>query len=112
MKRLHLHVSVPEIEPAIAFYSTLFNAGPGVVKDDYAKWMLDDPFVHLAISSRARSTGVDHVGIQVDSPDELGELTTRLKAAGDTTAYGEDVIPDAGATACCAPAAVPKQACC
>ena len=149
MKRLHLHVSVPEIEPAIAFYSTMFNAAPVVVKDDYAKWMLDDPFVNLAISSRARANGVDHVGIQVDSAEELGELATRLKAAGETTfdqeattccyaksdkswvtdpagvrwetffthgdatAYGEDVIPDnSGATACCAPAAAPKQACC
>lgn len=149
MKRLHLHVSVPAIEPAIAFYSTMFNAAPVVVKDDYAKWMLDDPFVNLAISSRARATGVDHVGIQVDSADELGELATRLKEAGETTfdqeattccyaksdkswvtdpagvrwetffthgdatAYGEDVIPDnTGATACCAPAAAPKTACC
>lgn len=94
MKRLHLHVSVPEMESAIAFYSTMFNAAPSVVKDDYAKWMLDDPFVNLAISSRARSAGVDHVGIQVDSPDELGELATRLKAAGET-------IFDQEATTCC-----------
>jgi hypothetical protein len=149
MKRLHLHVSVPEIEPAIAFYSTMLNAAPIVVKDDYAKWMLDDPFVNIAISSRARATGVDHVGIQVDSAEELGELATRLKEAGETTfdqeattccyaksdkswvtdpagvrwetffthgdatAYGEDVISDnTGATACCAPAAALKTACC
>ena len=85
MKRLHLHVSVPEIEPAIAFYSTLFNAAPAVVKDDYARWMLEDPRVNLAISSRARDTGVDHVGIQVESVEELGELASRLKAAGSTT---------------------------
>lgn len=94
MKRLHLHVSVPEIEPAIAFYTTLLNAVPSVVKDDYAKWMLDDPRVNLAISSRVRATGVDHVGIQVDSPDELGELAFRLKAAGETTF-------DQEATTCC-----------
>ena len=55
MKRLHLHVSVPAIEPAIAFYTTMLNAAPVVVKEDYAKWMLDDPLVNLAISSRARS---------------------------------------------------------
>ena len=94
MKRLHLHISVPEIEPAIAFYNTLFGAPPSVVKDDYAKWMLEDPRVNLAISSRARAPGVDHVGIQVDNSAELGELAARLKAAGETTF-------DQEATTCC-----------
>lgn len=94
MKRLHLHVSVPDIDQAITFYSTLFDAPPVVVKDDYAKWMLDDPRVNLAISSRARATGIDHVGIQVDAPDELSELATRLKAAGNITV-------DQEATTCC-----------
>jgi len=94
MKRIHLHISVPEIDPAIAFYSTLFGAPPSVVKHDYAKWMLDDPRVNLAISSRARAAGVDHVGIQVDSADELGALAGRLKAAGATTF-------DQEATTCC-----------
>ncbi|ATY34662.1 ArsI/CadI family heavy metal resistance metalloenzyme [Sphingomonas psychrotolerans] len=94
MKRLHMHVSVPNIEQAIAFYSTLFDAPPAVVKDDYAKWMLEDPRVNLAISSRARATGIDHVGVQVDSADELAELATRLKAAGSTTF-------DQEATTCC-----------
>ncbi|WP_423601646.1 ArsI/CadI family heavy metal resistance metalloenzyme [Sphingomonas sp. MS122] len=94
MKRLHLHVSVPDLEPAIAFYSTLFDASPSVVKDDYAKWMLEDPRVNLAISSRARSAGIDHVGVQVDSASELAELAGRLKAAGATTF-------DQEATTCC-----------
>ncbi|GGY92924.1 ArsI/CadI family heavy metal resistance metalloenzyme [Novosphingobium colocasiae] len=94
MKRLHLHVSVPDITQAVAFYTTLFDARPDVVKDDYAKWMLDDPRVNLAISSRARATGIDHVGIQVDTPDELAALATRLNAAGNTTF-------DQEATTCC-----------
>ena len=85
MKRIHLHVSVPDIDQAIAFYSVLFDAAPAVVKTDYAKWMLEDPCVNLAISSRARATGVDHVGIQVDSAAELGDLAGRLKAAGAQT---------------------------
>lgn len=94
MKRLHLHVSVPELEPAIAFYSTLFDAPPSVVKDDYAKWMIEDPRVNLAISSRARGAGIDHVGVQVGSTAELAELAGRLKAAGATTF-------DQEATTCC-----------
>ena len=72
MKRLPMH-------------STLFGAAPVVVKDAYGKWMLIDPRVNLAISSRARETGVDHGGIQVSSADQLGELATRLKAAGNIT---------------------------
>ena len=94
MKRLHLHVSVPELEPAISFYTTLFNAPPVVAKDDYAKWMLDDPRVNLAISSRARANGVDHVGIQVGTVGELAELSERLKSAGAATF-------DQEATTCC-----------
>ncbi|CAN5524638.1 ArsI/CadI family heavy metal resistance metalloenzyme [soil metagenome] len=94
MKRLHLHVSVPDLDRAIAFYSSLFDAAPTVARADYAKWMLDDPRVNLAISSRARATGIDHVGIQVDSAAELGELAARLKAAGNET-FDQD------ATTCC-----------
>lgn len=85
MKRLHLHVSVPDLAQSIQFYETLFGAPPTVVKADYAKWMLDDPKVNLAISQRDRAAGVDHVGIQVDSAAELGELADRLKAAGNVT---------------------------
>lgn len=94
MKRMHLHVSVPDLAKSIQFYETLFGAAPAVVKDDYAKWMLDDPKVNFAISERARATGIDHIGIQVDSADELGELAGRLKAAGADTF-------DQEATTCC-----------
>jgi len=85
MKRLHLHVSVPDLSQSIAFYETLFGAKPTVVKDDYAKWLLDDPRVNFAISQRERAAGLDHVGVQVDSRDELAELAGRLKAAGAQT---------------------------
>ena len=94
MKRIHLHVSVPNLAQSIQFYETLFGAAPAVVKDDYAKWMLDDTKVNFAISERARETGIDHIGIQVDSAEELGELAGRLKAAGAETF-------DQEATTCC-----------
>ena len=71
MKRMHVHVSVENIDNAIAFYSTLFAAQPAVVKPDYAKWMLEDPRVNFAISMRGRQPGFDHLGVQVESPDEL-----------------------------------------
>jgi catechol 2,3-dioxygenase-like lactoylglutathione lyase family enzyme len=91
---MHLHVSVPDLAQSIQFYATLFGARPTVVKDDYAKWMLEDPRVNFAISERGVATGVDHVGIQVGSPTELGELAGRLKAAGARTF-------DQAATTCC-----------
>jgi len=93
MKRMHLHVGVADLDQSIQFYQTLFGAPPSVVKDDYAKWMLDDPRVNFAISQRG-AVGVDHVGLQVDSAAELGELAGRLKAAGETTF-------DQTATTCC-----------
>jgi catechol 2,3-dioxygenase-like lactoylglutathione lyase family enzyme len=94
MKRMHLHVSVPDLGQSIQFYATLFGAPPAVVKDDYAKWMLDDPRVNFAISAHDRPAGVDHIGIQVESSAELGELSARLKAAGAQT-FDEE------ATTCC-----------
>lgn len=94
MKRLHLHVSVPDLSQSIQFYEALFGAPPTVVKADYAKWMLEDPRVNLAISQRGAATGVDHVGIQTDTAEELSELAARLKAAGETT-FDEE------ATTCC-----------
>ncbi len=85
MKRFHVHVAVDSLEHSKAFYSTLFGAEPTVVKGDYAKWMLDDPKVNFAISARGRNAGVDHLGIQVDSGEELAELSGRLEAAGEIT---------------------------
>lgn len=85
MKRLHLHISVDDLEQSIGFYSVLFGADPSVRENDYAKWMLDDPKVNLAISQRGIQPGLDHVGIQVESDEELRTLASRLKAAGQVT---------------------------
>ena len=94
MKRLHVHLSVRDLAKSIGFYSTLFGADPVVREDDYAKWMLDDPRMNFAVSNRARAAGVDHLGIQVESGEELAELAGRLKAAGEVTR-------DQAATTCC-----------
>jgi catechol 2,3-dioxygenase-like lactoylglutathione lyase family enzyme len=85
MKRMHVHVAVDNLEKSIDFYSTLFAVRPSVSKADYAKWMLDDPKVNFAISARTGiAGGIDHLGIQVESDSELGELADRLKEAGET----------------------------
>ncbi|HEY1961815.1 MAG TPA: ArsI/CadI family heavy metal resistance metalloenzyme, partial [Rhizomicrobium sp.] len=94
MKRLHVHIAVEDLEKSIGFYSTLFGAAPSVLKSDYAKWMLDDPKVNLAISRRERTAGVDHLGIQVETDGELRDFAGRLKAAGKNTR-------DQQSTTCC-----------
>ena len=81
MKRLHVHVAVHDLQQSIRFYSALFAAQPAVKKDDYAKWMLDDPRVNFAISTRATKAGVDHLGIQTDNGAELEDLGSRLAQA-------------------------------
>lgn len=87
MKRLHLHVGVKDLKQSIKFYSTLFGAEPAKTKSDYAKWMLDDPRINFAVSTRVRA-GVDHLGLQVDDASELEELRRRLSEAGTAT-FGE-----------------------
>jgi catechol-2,3-dioxygenase len=94
MKRLHIHVSVDSIAVATRFYADLFGAAPTVVKDDYAKWMLEDPRVNFAVSTRGKAPGLDHLGIQVDDTAELDMLAERLEAAGHATF-------DKGAATCC-----------
>jgi catechol 2,3-dioxygenase-like lactoylglutathione lyase family enzyme len=81
MKRFHVHVSVSDLAQSIRFYSTLFGAEPAVVKHDYAKWMLEDPRVNFAISQRGGTPGVNHLGLQTDSDDELESLHARLQQA-------------------------------
>jgi catechol 2,3-dioxygenase-like lactoylglutathione lyase family enzyme len=82
MKRFHVHVSVEDLEANIRFYSQVFGVPPTVVKDDYAKWMLEDPIVNFALSRRGARPGVDHLGIQVESDAELAQIRDRMERAG------------------------------
>ena len=106
MKRFHVHVAVDDLEQSIRFYSTLFAAEPTVMKDDYAKWMLDDPRVNFAISTvgnhtgrleigdRSQHTGISHLGIQVEDETELAEVYDRLSRA-------EQPVIEEKNTVCC-----------
>lgn len=82
MKRFHVHLAVADLEESIKFYSTFFNSPPAVKKEDYAKWMLDDPRINFAVSRRGRAPGLDHLGLQVECGDELKQVSARLKEAG------------------------------
>ena len=94
MKRLHVHVGVHDLKQSVRFYSALFAAEPTVKKDDYAKWMLDDPRVNFAISDRGSKKGLDHLGIQAENGEELEEIGSRL-AQADVA-----VLPQKDASCC------------
>lgn len=94
MNRFHVHLNVADLPASIKFYNELFGTEPTVRKDDYAKWMLEDPRINFAISNTGRAPGIDHLGIQVDSGDELVALGQRLDAAGGS------VVPEDAAVCC------------
>ena len=82
MKRLHIHISVEDLEKSIKFYTALFGMEPTKLKEDYAQWLVDDPAVNMAISSGRDKKGLNHLGLQVDSDEAVQELEERLQAAG------------------------------
>ena len=94
MKRMHVNVSVKDLDASIEFYNSLFASVPAVIKTDYAKWMLDDPRINFAITTRGKQKGIDHLGIQVENNAELDEVYGRLQGAGAP-------VIEEGATTCC-----------
>lgn len=94
MKRFHVHLHVDDLVQSVAFYSKLFAAQPTRVETDYAKWMLEDPRINFAISTRGAKPGVDHLGFQTDDAEELAELKARAQDA-------DMALLDQGATTCC-----------
>lgn len=94
MKRFHVHVVVPKLDESVRFYSSMFGAEPSVLKDDYAKWMLEDPRMNFAISARGGETGVNHLGFQVDTDEELAALREQVVA-------GSVAVKDQPGAQCC-----------
>jgi hypothetical protein len=94
MKRFHVHVGVSSIDESVRFYSHVFGAAPTVLKDDYAKWMIDDPRINFAISARGSHLGVNHLGLQVDSGEELQGMRDQLAAADAS------LVTEEGANCC------------
>jgi hypothetical protein len=92
MKRFHVHVAVNELADSVRFYSAMFGTAPTVLKDDYAKWMLEDPRINFAISKRGQKPGVDHLGLQVGDEAELRDMRSKLEAA-DRSLFEQTVQP-------------------
>ena len=94
MKRFHVHAHVDDLQASVAFYSRMFATEPARLEADYAKWMIEDPRINFAISTRGGKPGVDHLGIQTDTDEELAELKARANAADMT-------LLDEGSVSCC-----------
>ena len=94
MKRFHVHMHVEDLARSIGFYSKLFSAEPTRVESDYAKWMLEDPRINFAISTRGAKPGIDHLGFQTDDPEELAAMKAGAAAA-------DMALRDEGETTCC-----------
>ena len=92
--RFHVHTHVEDLQASIAFYSKMFGAQPVRTESDYAKWHLENPSLNFAISTRGSKPGVDHLGFQAETPEELSELKSRAEAA-------DAALLDEGATTCC-----------
>ncbi len=94
MKRLHVSFNVTDLEKSIAFYTQLLGAEPTVVREGYAKWMLEDPRVNFVVETGCGDAGFSHAGIQAESGDELEEIFGRMKSAE------APYLPE-GVTTCC-----------
>lgn len=82
MKRFHVHVRISDLDSSVKFYSALFGTAPAVLKADYAKWVLEDPWVNFAVSAGSKEVGIDHLGFELDSNDDLVEVARRFAASG------------------------------
>ncbi len=91
MKRFHVNIGTADLDRSVAFYEKLFGEAPTVLKNDYAKWMLDDPYVNFSVSKACCSKGIEHIGLQTDTLEELDELRSRVTAASDDTIEEPDV---------------------
>jgi len=94
MNRFHVHLHVDDLARSIGFYSKLFAAEPTRVESDYAKWMIEDPRINFAISTRGNTPGIDHLGFQTDNVQELEVLKARVDGA-------DMALLDDGETTCC-----------
>lgn len=94
MKTIHINLKVKELEKSISFYNELFGAEPTTVKSDYAKWQLDDPQVNFSLSKSADQAGLNHLGIQVDSSEELHKVYDNIERS-------KGKVMEEGHTVCC-----------
>jgi len=94
MKRMHVMLRVKDLDEATRFYSRLFGMAPTTQEGDYAKWMLDDPMVNFSIAEKQKDHGIEHLGIQAETPAELEELRERIDRADGT-------VNHEGETTCC-----------
>ena len=95
MSRVQLALNVDDLESAVVFYSKLFGAEPAKVRPGYANFAVAEPPLKLVLFEQPGKGGtINHLGVEVDGPDEVAAAQARLAAAGLATAAEDDV-------ACC-----------
>lgn len=94
MTALHIHMKVNNLDSSIAFYTGLFQSPPTTQKADYAKWQLEEPALNFSIAQTGAKAGIEHLGFQADSAEELQTLYQRADAA-------EGIRLEEGHTECC-----------
>ena len=100
MSRVQLALNVSDMDAAVAFYSKLFGSQPAKRRPGYANFAIAEPALKLVLieNPAARGAGVagalNHLGVEVETPDEVRAATRRLAAEG----LGPDVQES---TTCC-----------
>ena len=93
MKRMHIGLSVADLDESIAFYTRLFGEEPTLRREGYAKWMLDDPLVNFAVNATSDGeVGVSHLGLQVESNEELEEMRAIWDSRGFQREDQDDLV--------------------
>ncbi|WP_404949435.1 VOC family protein [Streptomyces sp. ARC14] len=96
MSRAQLALNVADLEASVAFYSKLFGVEPAKRRPGYANFAITTPPLKLVLveGEPGQETRLDHLGVEVDSTDEVAAATARLKDAGLATFEEND-------TSCC-----------
>jgi catechol 2,3-dioxygenase-like lactoylglutathione lyase family enzyme len=93
-RKFHLSLDVADLEASVRFYSTLLNSPPSKLKPGYAKFELESPALNLTIQEKSHCClqGISHMGLRVDTVEEIEAIKRRLEDAGYSTADEENVI--------------------
>ena len=95
MSRVQLALNVSDLDEAIGFYSKLFGAEPAKVRPGYANFAIAEPPLKLVLIEGVGQPGsLNHLGVEVDSTDEVAAAQTRLTGEGLSSATEDEV-------ACC-----------
>lgn len=92
MTRFHVNLKVADLTASIQFYSQMFGQAPAVVKEDYAKWLVDQPALNFSIVHAPDSPGIEHLGMQASDEADLQQMYQRVDTAHNSMRHEGDTI--------------------